>query len=99
MAWKLPMCGCFSLLHTMTAHTPVPTLIGILVKVKVLMLIWECGHSNVIHLDSIICCTHLIPVYGWPFLPSGLTSSNSLNVFSSHYVSKYADHQMFEILG
>ena len=57
------------------------------------------GCSTVIHLDSIIHCTHLIPVYGQPFLPSGLTSSNSLDVFSSHYVSKYADQQMFKILG
>ena len=59
----------------------------------------DVGHSAVIHLDSIIRCAHLIPVYGQPFLPSGLTSSNSLDTFSSYYVSKYADHQMFEILG
>ena len=42
-AWKLPECGYFSPLHTMTAHTPAPTLIGILVKVKVPTLIQECG--------------------------------------------------------
>ena len=55
----------------------------------------DVGHSTAIHLDSIIHCAHLIPVHGQPFLPPGLAS---LDTFSSHYVSKYADCQMFKIL-
>ena len=43
----------------------------------------DIGCSAIIHLDCIIHCAHLIPVYRRPFLPSGLTSSNSLDAFSS----------------
>lgn len=56
------------------------------------------NHSAVIHLDAIICCAHLIPVFGKPLLPPGLNFANSLDSFRAFYVSKYADHHMYEIV-
>ena len=105
MAWKLPAHGNFSPLHMMTTYpcayvdwyahigdSP-DTDMGMWIVSK------DVSYSTVIHLDSIICCAHLVPVYGQPFLPPGLTFSDSLDTFSSYYVSKYADHQMFKIIG
>ncbi|GBE83019.1 hypothetical protein SCP_0500620 [Sparassis crispa] len=53
---------------------------------------------SVIHLDSIICATHLIPVYGDARISRDITDENSLDAFQAFYVNKFADHHAFEIL-
>lgn len=51
----------------------------------------------VLHLDSVVRAAHLIGVYGTTKIPRELSFADSLNVFSSYYVNKYADHHAFEI--
>jgi hypothetical protein len=57
------------------------------------------GSYAVIHVDAILRCAHLIPVFGQnPINRSlNLTPDNSLDAFLSYYVNKYADHHMHEI--
>ena len=54
---------------------------------------------SVIHLDSIFCAVHLLPMYGNsnPMHPA-VNFDTSLNAFKEYYVSKFADHHSFEIL-
>ena len=51
----------------------------------------------VVHLDTIICASHLIGVYGSSIFPRGIPLHCSLDVFHSYYVNKYVDHHAFEI--
>lgn len=53
---------------------------------------------SVIHTDSIVRATHLIPDYGEEFLQVGIKEHHSLDIFEAFYVNKYADHHAFEIL-
>ena len=57
-------------------------------------------NSAIIHLNSILCCTHLIPVFGQNFVDCslGLTFSDSLDAFLFCYVNKYANHHMHKIV-
>ncbi len=57
------------------------------------------GNSAVIHVDTILQCTHLIPVFGQKSINCllELTFNNSLDAFLSYYVNKYADHHMHKI--
>ncbi len=52
---------------------------------------------SVIHLDCIVRAAHLIGVAGEEFIPKGLKHSDSLDVFPSFFVNKYADHHAHEI--
>jgi hypothetical protein len=52
---------------------------------------------GVIHLDSVLHVAHLMPVYGDKFLPLGLFTESSLNIFQCFYVNKYIDYHAFEI--
>jgi hypothetical protein len=52
---------------------------------------------SVIHLDCIVCAAHLIPVYRGHRVPDGLNLTDSLDAFHAFYVSKFADHHIFEI--
>ena len=54
--------------------------------------------SAVIHLDTIMHCAHLIPVFGHDYVDQQLTLYDSLDAFLSYYVNKYADHHMHEIV-
>jgi hypothetical protein len=58
------------------------------------------GSFAVIHVDAILRCAHLIPVFGQNPVDRllKLTSSNSSDAFCSYYVNKYADHHMHEIV-
>jgi hypothetical protein len=56
-----------------------------------------CRLTAVIHMDSMIHGTHLMPVYGDQFLPRGFKHTDSLTAFQSYYVNKFADHHMNEI--
>ncbi|OAX33018.1 hypothetical protein K503DRAFT_794615 [Rhizopogon vinicolor AM-OR11-026] len=53
--------------------------------------------AAVIHLDTIVCATHLIAVYGRDFLPKHLSPTQSLDIFQAYYINKYIDHHEFEI--
>ena len=58
------------------------------------------GNSAIIHIDAILRCAHLIPVFGPRYVDRqlGLIFSNSLDAFLAYYVNKYADHHMHEIV-
>ncbi|KAG2123012.1 hypothetical protein BD769DRAFT_1629093 [Suillus cothurnatus] len=61
-----------------------------------------CGTNNapvynIIHVDSIYCAAHLIPVYGRQFLHRNINLHNSYDSFHTFYVDKYADHHAFEL--
>ena len=63
---------------------------------------WHCdanGHQilQVIDIDTIIQCAHLIGVYGPDPFNTELKFSNSLYAFHTYYVNKYADHHSFEV--
>ena len=54
--------------------------------------------SEVIHIDSIIKCLHLIGVYGAELVSTDIKFSDSLYAFNTYRVNKYADHHSFEIM-
>ncbi|KAI6095452.1 hypothetical protein F5141DRAFT_1191309 [Pisolithus sp. B1] len=51
---------------------------------------------NIIHLNTIYCTAHLIPIYGTHFISLDIKSFNSYDAFHAFYVNKYADHHAFE---
>ncbi|KAF8131904.1 hypothetical protein EV363DRAFT_1164456 [Boletus edulis] len=51
----------------------------------------------VIHLDSIYCAAHLIPVYGMDCIPRNIKPHNCYDAFRAFYVNKYVNHHAFEI--
>ena len=54
---------------------------------------------SVIHADSIVRATHLLPVFkGDAAIPRNLNFSHTLNVFTAFYVNKYIDYHAFETL-
>ncbi|KAG1873111.1 hypothetical protein F4604DRAFT_1880985 [Suillus subluteus] len=53
--------------------------------------------ASVIHLDCIFRAAHLMPVFGYEFVPTYLSYMQTLNAFCTYYVNKYIDHQAFEI--
>ena len=53
--------------------------------------------SQVIHIDTVIRCTHLIGVYGPDPVSTLLAFSDSLYAFHTYYVNKYADYHSFEV--
>ncbi|KAG1891996.1 hypothetical protein F4604DRAFT_1565619 [Suillus subluteus] len=59
----------------------------------------EDGSRNlaVIHIETVYCAAHLIPVYGSEYIPHSLKFYHSYDSFRSFYVNKYADHHAFEI--
>ena len=59
------------------------------------------GHipvRSVVHIDTILRNVHLIPAFGDGLIPHQLHYSKSLDIFSSYYVNKYADHHSFEVI-
>ncbi|KAG1739717.1 hypothetical protein EDB19DRAFT_1895443 [Suillus lakei] len=55
-------------------------------------------HLAVIHIKTVYCAAHLIPVYGFEYIPHSLKFYHSYDSFRSFYVNKYADHHAFEIV-
>ena len=51
----------------------------------------------VIHLDTILCLAHLLPIYCDKPAPRDVEYTDSLDAFFKFYVSKFADHHAFEI--
>ncbi len=54
---------------------------------------------SVIHIDGIVQGAHLLPVFGSAFLPEDFHFSDSLHAFRAYFVSRHADHHMYELLG
>ena len=54
--------------------------------------------QSIVHIETILCNVHLIPVFGTGHIPHRLHFSKSLDIFSSYYVNKYADHHSFEVV-
>ncbi|KAG2052782.1 hypothetical protein BDR06DRAFT_887116, partial [Suillus hirtellus] len=58
------------------------------------------GHSPnilVIHIDTIYCTAHLLPIYSVNFIPHTINFLNSSDKFHTFYVNKFANHHVFEI--
>ena len=54
--------------------------------------------QSIVHIETILRNVHLIPVFGSGFVPHRLHFSDSLDVFATYYVNKYADHHSFEVV-
>jgi hypothetical protein len=52
---------------------------------------------QVIHVDTISRLSHLLPIFGPSFVPISLHFSETLDSFHSFYISKYVDHNTFDI--
>ncbi|KAG1752172.1 hypothetical protein EDB19DRAFT_1903559 [Suillus lakei] len=52
---------------------------------------------GIIHIDSIYCTAHLVPIYGTQFISRNLKHYDSYDAFQAFYVNKFADHHTFEI--
>ncbi|KAJ7170437.1 hypothetical protein C8R43DRAFT_1085423 [Mycena crocata] len=53
--------------------------------------------NDIIHIDSILCGAHLIPIFGDDFVPCTFEYSSSLDSFVAFYINKYANHHSHEI--
>ncbi len=53
---------------------------------------------GLVHLDTISCAVHLMPVYLHTELPIDFHFSYSLDAFTSFYVNKYADYHSHEYI-
>jgi hypothetical protein len=54
-------------------------------------------HPLIIHLDTIVRASHLIPVFGHQHVSQTLSSTDTLDTFTRFYVNKYIDHHAFEV--
>lgn len=54
-------------------------------------------HASVLHMDTILRASHLIPVFGTTAVPRGLSPAHSLDIYRAFYVNKFVDHHAFEI--
>ena len=53
--------------------------------------------ASVIHLDTIVRASHLLPVFSQDFVSKTISFTDTLDTFNSFYVNKYIDHHAFEI--
>ncbi|KAF7972371.1 hypothetical protein HWV62_18074 [Athelia sp. TMB] len=53
--------------------------------------------AAILHLDTILRASHLIPIFGTTTVPRGLSPAHSLDIFRAFYVNKFVDHHAFEI--
>ena len=53
--------------------------------------------SQVIYINTVMQCAHLISVYGPDPVSTLLTFSDSLYDFHTYYVNKYVDHHSFKV--
>lgn len=54
-------------------------------------------HTSIIHLDTIVRASHLLPVFGQERVSRTLSFTDTLDTFTRFYVNKYIDHHAFEI--
>ena len=56
-------------------------------------------HLGIVHVDTIYCAVHLMPVYSTPeFVDRTVTMHSSLDRFQRFYVNKFIDHHSFATL-
>jgi hypothetical protein len=55
----------------------------------------ECPPS-IIHLDTIVCAAHLLPVFGQEPISKTLSFTDTLDTFTRFYINKFVDHHTFE---
>jgi hypothetical protein len=53
--------------------------------------------GSIIHLDTVVRASHLLPVFGEGHVSRTLLFTDTLDTFTRFYVNKYADHHAFEI--
>ena len=53
--------------------------------------------TSIIHLDTIVQASHLLPVFGSEHVSKTLSFTDTLNTFNRFYVDKYIDHHAFKI--
>ncbi|KAF9240171.1 hypothetical protein BU15DRAFT_87691 [Melanogaster broomeanus] len=60
----------------------------------------EDGSHNlaVVHIDSIIRCAHLLPIFGKENVPTLVHCHNSLDVYRAFYVNRFADYHTYDLL-
>ena len=107
-ALMLPMCTSFFLSLMRASNTPVPSYLGShsvglgdntgmwIVKPD----ISDDGKtvSSIIHLDTVVRASHLLPVFGkGRKISKTLLFTDTLDTFTRFCVNKYADHHAFEI--
>ena len=52
---------------------------------------------SIIHLDTILRASHLLPVFGQGRVSKTLQFTDTLDTFTRFYVNKYIDHHTFKI--
>lgn len=60
------------------------------------------GHERepklqIVHIDTILCAAHLLPVFGRQPVEKTVTCANALDIFDKFYVNKFVDHHANEI--
>ncbi|KAF6745171.1 hypothetical protein DFP72DRAFT_993169 [Ephemerocybe angulata] len=53
--------------------------------------------TSIIHIDTILRCAHLLPVFGTSRTPKKLHHSKALNAYKLFYVNKYIDYHAHEV--
>lgn len=53
--------------------------------------------ASIIHINTIIRASHLLPIFGQNFVSKTISFTDTLDTFASFYVNKYIDHHAFEI--
>jgi hypothetical protein len=55
-------------------------------------------HLDIIHIDTILCAAHLLPVFRTnQYISRLLTMHNTLDTFKEFYVNKFVNYHAFEI--
>ena len=54
--------------------------------------------TAIVHMDTAVHGTHLLPVYGSAFVPHDLHFSETLCTFHTYYINKYTNHHMHKIV-
>ncbi|KIK13237.1 hypothetical protein PISMIDRAFT_119195, partial [Pisolithus microcarpus 441] len=52
---------------------------------------------SVIHVDSIVCSAHLLPIFRREQVPQSVDFHNSLDIYHRFYVNRFADYHAFEL--
>ncbi|KAG1814299.1 uncharacterized protein BJ212DRAFT_1447590 [Suillus subaureus] len=68
-----------------------------MVKPSFLDLELNTQELSIIHVDTIVCAAHLLPIFGEEFVPEKATFHETLDTYCGFYVNKFADHHSFEI--
>ena len=57
------------------------------------------GSKNlaVIHIDSIVRSTHLLPIFENKRVPPYVNFHNLLDIYHSFYINRFADHHAFQL--